>query len=106
MAGKKERKRYRNMWHRVMKRKYEGKWGEVLSQIPNPYTRIKVAGICFWDCYEEQDDYDWSENIKISRLYKTFFEDFYSIDELKDALIQIGYPKKLAERRSRIPKNG
>ena len=102
--GTKYKDKYNSIWFRVLKRKHDGQWGKSLAQIDNFHLRVKVAALCFWDCYEPKENYDWSYCRELSGQYKNFFENSYSLDELVNALILIGYTSENAKKRSIPPK--
>lgn len=108
----KEHKVAMSKWYRQLMLKNKGRWDETIGSIENPYLQSKVACMVFWDCYEDEEEYsfshmvdqDFSYHIPLMNMYRPYFEEGFMIHELIDALIMVGYPKAVAEKRAQPPK--
>lgn len=83
-------------------------WLKQLDKIDDNIMRIKVACIVFWDFgghFRMKKGYPERPEIKkITRQYYPYMENYIEEDELRDALMLVGYKKNLAEMRSKKPK--
>jgi|TARA_Y100000289_G_scaffold33336_1_gene32947 hypothetical protein len=80
------------------------KWENEVEKIEDEILKYKVSCILFWDFYQvfgKKSTY----LRKMSRLYlPDFHDDFISENDVYKCLLKIGYPMKLAKKRSIFPK--
>ena len=89
-----------------MKDYSDSKWESILNKIECKHLKSKVASIIYWDLISYRD-----AGIKhyIKRLMHTYdfkldHNDIYTDEDLNKALLLVGYPKWIAEKRSTSPK--
>jgi len=79
-------------------------WRNALSIIENDFLKIHIACIIFWDFYDEERKKCPVYLKKIVRSYDSFpqstFYLFFTEDETYKELRRIGYPHRLAKKRS------
>lgn len=102
----KSKVRFRNHWNRKVWRKANNDWKSALSWIDNPYLKVKIASLIFFDGSQVKliKGRDFSYLRELSSKYKSYYEDKYSIEDIENTLIELGYPKDIAIRRSQVPK--
>ena len=81
------------------------RWEQILNRIECLSTRKKVAAIVYWDLISQKPAGTEHYIKDFMRTYKR--EDELNVSEkaLADALIMVGYPKWIAEKRAKPPKN-
>jgi len=96
----------RKHWNRKMWRRCKADWEEALSPVTNQYLKVKVACVVMWDSQDDKlkQGRDFSYLKSLSDNYRPYYEEGYNQEELKDILINLGYPKDHAIKRSTPPK--
>lgn len=92
---------------RIYKRNNQ-QWERLLERIDNPFLKIKVACVCWWDRGNEKNNYtNINQNYlyNLVKQYRPYFEDHYIENDLQIELMKIGYPKRKAIIRCQEPKS-
>jgi hypothetical protein len=96
-----------NLWFRKLKRFWAEDWQGCFDWIEYQTNRncaIKTACIVWWDCYEEEEDYDWKHVKNLVDQYTKATEFGYTDEQLEQSLTAVGFPKKIAKQRIKTPK--
>ena len=80
-------------WRLIMKARSEKEWEQAIKLIGDPDTRVHVACIIWWDCLHLETYLDKYKRDRQDRKRTT-------PEELKAALMKVGYPECAANRRS------
>ena len=102
----KAERKHRSHWNRKVWRKAKNDWETALAPIENKYLKIKIATIVFFDGSHDTvaAGRDFTYLRSLSSQYRWEYENGYTIEDIEQALIDLGYPKRIAHRRSQIPK--
>jgi len=102
----KAERKYRNHWNRKVWRKVNNDWETALAPIENKYLKIKIATLIFFDGSDENlaEGRDFTYLRSLCSQYRFEYEHGYTLEDIEQALIDLGYPKKTARRRSQVPK--
>ena len=91
-------------WVIELKDKHKDKWEETFNKIKNKSLRIKVASLIWWDCQRDKASPTfWNYHKKLMRQYIRIMETDYTIDQIEEVLIEIGYPKEVAIQSAKKP---
>lgn len=99
MARKRKKSIFSKLWLHKSR-----DWRRSLSSITNEFLRIKIACIVFWDFYDVEDKQCPVYLKKLVKEYDCYPVDFFHAmfeeQEIFNELRRIGYPPRLAKRRS------
>tara|TARA_Y100000004_G_C8953930_1_gene429885 strand:- start:3790 stop:4119 length:330 start_codon:yes stop_codon:yes gene_type:complete len=99
----KKRKKKRSSYS-LLKDYKSQQWRNAFSSFTNEFIKIKLACIVFWDFYDEEDKKCPAYLKKLVRKYDQIdpdvFHAMFEESEIVQALLDIGYTKRLSKRRS------
>lgn len=82
-------------WSAIAKRRTPEEWIKAINSITNRNVRIQVACIVFWD-----RDIDFPQLDKYLKAWK--FDQNAKTEDVRTALMKIGYPPRIATRRGTV----
>lgn len=97
------RKRKKSVFS-LLKEYKSADWRRAISVIDNDFLQIKIACIVFWDFYCDEEKNCPVYLKKLIRSYDMFPQEIFDMmineEEIFQNLLRIGYPIRLAKRRS------